>query len=122
MTCAGLPGVLQSPRDITGEYNGRDQLIPAVYGTASLADQLQALPDEDALNGILGARSAPADETVVLLCSHMRVGSLFNQASLSVACTKTELVQQAGNACTDTEGACKQRGAVDGMPARAIAC
>ena len=54
---------MQSPRDITGDFSsGRDQLIPAVYSTASLADHIPALPDEDSINAILGARSAAAHQ------------------------------------------------------------
>ena len=69
--CTGLPGVGQSPRDITGDFNGREQLIPAVYGTAGLADHLPALPNEDLLNGMLGARSAHAHKFFmhVLTCA-----------------------------------------------------
>ena len=69
--CTGMPGVGQSPRDITGDFTGREQLIPAVYGTASLANHLPALPNEDSLNGILGTRSAHALPFVmhVLTCA-----------------------------------------------------
>ena len=63
--------MMQSPRDITGDFNGRDELIPAVYSTASLADQIPALPDEESINAILGARSAAAQHILSCMCSCM---------------------------------------------------
>ena len=43
--------MMQTPRDSAGE-----QLIPAVYGTGSLADQVSGLPQDDSLTALLGAR------------------------------------------------------------------
>ena len=74
---ADLPMLAQTPRDITGDFDGRDQLIPAVYGAASLADPIPALPNEDPLNAILGARSALAQQTPALarLCTVLTISS-----------------------------------------------
>lgn len=46
--------------DGMGDFGGREQLIPAVYNTASLAEQIAALPQEDPVTSLLAARWPPA--------------------------------------------------------------
>jgi len=57
----------QTPRDCTGDFSGREQLIPAVYNVASVADQISVLPNEESVNAVLSARSAPAQQSVSIM-------------------------------------------------------
>ncbi len=74
----------QTPRDCTGDFSGREQLIPAVYNVASLADQISVLPNEESVNAVLSGRSgfcsaeclyhaatiSPCVQSVMLLSDH----------------------------------------------------
>jgi len=57
----------QTPRDCTGDFSGREQLIPAVYNVASLADQISVLPNEESVNAVLSGRSASAQQSVSIM-------------------------------------------------------
>ena len=50
----------ETPQIGMGDFGGREQLIPAVYNTAGLAEQIGALPQEDPVTSLLAARWPPA--------------------------------------------------------------